>query len=50
MAKGIPYPQWEYPGHELHQLQWQLTRLALELVKTVSHETHWLCRSTSSAG
>ena len=39
MAKGIPYPQWQYPGHELHQLQWRLTRLALELIKTVSHET-----------
>jgi len=39
MAEGIPYPQWQYPGHELHQLQWRLTRLALELVKTVSHET-----------
>jgi alpha-amylase/alpha-mannosidase (GH57 family) len=39
MAKGIPYPQWDYPGHELHRLQWQLTRHALELVETVSHDT-----------
>ena len=39
MAEGIPNPQWQYPGHELHQLQWRLTRLALELIKTVSHET-----------
>lgn len=32
MANGIPYPQWDYPGHELHQLQWQLTRLAISTV------------------
>jgi hypothetical protein len=25
MAQGIPYPQWQYPGHRLHELQWQLT-------------------------
>ena len=33
MAQGIPYPQWQYPGHELHQLQWQLTDLVLHTVK-----------------
>ncbi|MFP3880552.1 MAG: hypothetical protein ACLFVA_06325 [Dehalococcoidia bacterium] len=33
MAQGIPYPQWQYPGHELHDLQWQLTRLVLRIVK-----------------
>jgi hypothetical protein len=35
MAQGIPYPQWNYPNHELHSLQWQLTHLALEMVKSV---------------
>jgi hypothetical protein len=35
MNRGIPYPQWDYPGHELHRLQWQLTRLALDIVKSV---------------
>jgi len=30
MAAGIPYPQWAYPGHELHEKQWALTRLAIE--------------------
>jgi hypothetical protein len=33
MARGIPYPQWQYPGHELHELQWELTHLALHIIK-----------------
>ena len=33
MTQGIPYPQWQYPGHELHELQWQLTGLVLHTVK-----------------
>jgi alpha-amylase/alpha-mannosidase (GH57 family) len=33
MTQGIPYPQWQYPGHEVHKLQWQLTRLVLQTVK-----------------
>jgi len=33
MAQGIPYPQWRYPGHELHELQWRLTEFALKTVK-----------------
>ena len=33
MARGIPYPQWKYPGHELHELQWQLTNFVLHTVK-----------------
>ena len=33
MAEGIPYPQWQYPGHELHELQWQLTNFMLHTVK-----------------
>ena len=32
MAHNIPYPQWSYPGHEIHQLQWQLTEMAIRLV------------------
>jgi hypothetical protein len=32
MDRGIPYPQWSYPGHELHKLQWQLTNLTLETI------------------
>ena len=32
MSQGIPYPQWNYPRHALHQLKWKLTRLAIELV------------------
>jgi len=33
MAHGIPYPQWQYPGHRLHELQWQLTDFVLRTVK-----------------
>jgi hypothetical protein len=33
MAQGIPYPQWKYPGHQLHKLQWQLTDFVLHTVK-----------------
>jgi len=33
MAQGIPYPQWQYPGHCLHKLQWQLTDFVLQTVK-----------------
>jgi len=35
MAQGIPYPQWQYPGHELHRLQWQLTNFVLHTIKEV---------------
>jgi hypothetical protein len=33
MARGVPYPQWRYPGHELHELQWELTDFVLHAVK-----------------
>ena len=36
MAKGIPYPQWSYPGHEIHELQWHLTNLAIEVINRAS--------------
>ena len=39
MAQGIPYPQWDYPGHELHRLQWQLTHLTLETIKSLRQDT-----------
>jgi len=38
MAKGIPYPQWKYPGNELHDLQWRLTDFVLHTVKEASAE------------
>jgi len=38
MAQGIPYPQWQYPDHGLHELQWQLTNLVLHTVKGASAE------------
>jgi hypothetical protein len=39
IARGISYPQWDYPGHELHALQWRLTRLAIDLVRTAPRQT-----------
>jgi len=33
MAQGIPYPQWQYPGHELHKLQWHLTNFVLHIIR-----------------
>jgi alpha-amylase/alpha-mannosidase (GH57 family) len=39
MEEHIPYPQWDYPGHGLHRLQWKLTNLALETFKSIPGET-----------
>jgi alpha-amylase/alpha-mannosidase (GH57 family) len=39
MAQGVPYPQWQYPGHELHRLQWQLTNFVLYTVKVAPAES-----------
>jgi predicted glycosyl hydrolase (DUF1957 family) len=39
MAQGIPYPQWSYPNHEIHQLQWRLTKLAIEVINRVSESS-----------
>jgi len=39
MAQGIPYPQWQCPGHELHRLQWQLTNFVLHTVKGAPAES-----------
>jgi alpha-amylase/alpha-mannosidase (GH57 family) len=39
MTQGIPYPQWQYPGHELHRLQWQLTDFVLHAVKEAPAES-----------
>ncbi|MCL5263989.1 MAG: hypothetical protein M1343_02135 [Chloroflexi bacterium] len=36
MALGIPYPQWIYPGNEIHRLQWELTNLAIDSLTAVS--------------
>ena len=39
MAARIPYPQWWYPGHALHGLQWALTDLALAAVRDADDTT-----------
>jgi hypothetical protein len=40
IAQGIPYPQWQYPRHELHELQWQLTNFVLHTIKQAPAEAH----------
>jgi len=34
LQEGVPYPQWSYPGHAPHDLQWRLVQLALYAVLT----------------
>ena len=36
MRMGNPYPQWQYKGHDLHTLQWELTNLAIDTVHNVA--------------
>ncbi len=38
MVEGIPFPQWRYPGNEIHEVQWQLAYLALDLVRDTSEK------------
>jgi hypothetical protein len=38
LARGIPYPQWKYPGNRLHELQWQLTDLALKALEAAGDD------------
>jgi alpha-amylase/alpha-mannosidase (GH57 family) len=38
MAAGIPYPQWQYPGHAIHALQWQLTEIVLRIIKNTGKD------------
>lgn len=33
LREGIPYAQWKYPGNKIHQLQWELTDLAIKTVE-----------------
>jgi len=35
MAANAPYPQWSYPGNKLHELQWRLTNLAIEVIASI---------------
>ncbi|HCJ67231.1 MAG TPA: hypothetical protein DHV62_07920 [Elusimicrobia bacterium] len=32
IEQNIPYPQWDYPGNEIHKIQWELAKLAINLV------------------
>jgi len=33
MKDKIPFPQWNYPGNEIHKLQWELAYLSINLIK-----------------
>jgi predicted glycosyl hydrolase (DUF1957 family) len=34
LERGIPFPQWHYPKHKLHTLQWRLTNAVIQLVRS----------------
>lgn len=38
MAEGIPFPQWKYPGNEIHEMQWELAYFALDLVRNTKEK------------
>ncbi len=39
MDQGVPYPQWHDPSNPIHELQWQLARLALEALEASADES-----------
>lgn len=39
MADLAPYPQWNYPDNHIHELQWQLTFLTLDLLELLPAES-----------
>lgn len=38
MDEGVPFPQWSYPGNEIHKMQWDLTYLVIETINALSPE------------
>jgi hypothetical protein len=36
MRERVPFPQWNYPGHELHRRLWELTHGIIESVATAT--------------
>ena len=38
LNKNIPYPLWQDPDNQIHQLQWQINNLIIKIVK--SNQTH----------
>jgi hypothetical protein len=34
LARDIPYPQWRYPRHKVHTLQWRLANAVIQLVQS----------------
>ena len=39
MEQRLPYPQWLDPSNPIHELQWELARLAIEALEAFEHES-----------
>ncbi len=39
MEQRLPYPQWLDPSNPIHELQWELARLAIEAMEAFEHES-----------
>ena len=37
LARGVPYPLWNDPANDIHQLLWRHLRICMELVDTAGH-------------
>ncbi|MBI4485359.1 MAG: hypothetical protein HY655_05055 [Acidobacteria bacterium] len=37
LARGVPYPLWNDPANEIHQLLWRHLRICMELVESATH-------------
>ncbi len=38
LAADIPFPQWRFPGNEIHGLQWQLAQAAMKAVHSLEKQ------------
>lgn len=52
MDQGVPYPQWHDPSNPIHELQWQLARLALETLEASDNDSaaHLVARQLLDEG
>lgn len=41
LQKNIPYPLWQHPENQLHQYQWQLTNLFINLIKQAGNNPNY---------
>lgn len=38
LTAEIPFPQWKFPGHAIHELQWSLVEFAIDAVNTAEEQ------------